>query len=136
MYIHPFPGIDRPIGHATGTSSRFAPGSLRRSLEGGEPEPAPEPRCSNGRFQVVEDTGGQFRESDGSLLRALGERDFSIVIAILRPDMKRLEAQIAAAREQDPAATGWDIFVDTGLAEIWEMDATYPEERLMYIGAP
>ena len=52
------------------------------------------------------------------------------MIAILRPDIKRLEAQIAAAREQDPAATDWDIFVDTGLAEIWEMDATYPEERL------
>lgn len=43
-------------------------------LSGGELERAPEPRRSNGRFQVIEDTGGQFRESDGSLLRALGER--------------------------------------------------------------
>ena len=104
---------------------RLVPGSLRRTLTGGDLQPAtiPAPRREQpGRFQAIPGGGGQFR-THGANTRAM-----ELVTGVLGPDAAELRAAIDVA---GPGATGADIFADQTLAQIWDLRACSEQYRLM-----
>ena len=92
---------------------KLTPGSLRRTLAGGDLEPAPEPRQERpGRFRLIPGDDGQMQ------VKGVNVRALQLVAGVLGPDTTELRNAIEAA---GPGATGDDIFDDATLAGIWNL---------------
>ena len=102
---------------------QLTPGSLRRTLAGGDLEPAgiPEPRRERQGFQVIQGGAGQFQHN----------RDLDLDPRVLDV-MRELNAAIQAKRETNPDAAGTDIFGDDPvLGRIWDLNVKSEIDRLI-----